>query len=421
MELIQGTRDDSNLSTKDNDDIISSMPNIVITDILNRLPIQDAVRTSILARNWRLKWTLLTQLVFDYAFIRYLVKRHHKRNNVGDDNWYDEKNISGLFPHLMGPITKFVLSIPYSKVLDVKNFYDWALILSRKGTMEFTLENSNDEMVELPTHIFSCLNLTHLKLCNCHFPSAPSSFCGFHNLLSLDVSHVTFASGFGESITNSPLLEILKIHDEEQPIEKLNLDEIFKLKNLKILSLSLYAIDSMEIPNSLSVHGGPYFPNLEELFLSLGDNEGGVEEIVSGKLLCDSFSCVKSLTLTLVDFDSSVVLRFMYEIIWGLPNLQTLTIEGLYSDYEDQSLELCTSTGQLQLLNVVFENFEGSENELFFIKNLLSCTPLLKTFTIRPDLNLLFPGAYKEKFKLAKKLLRFHRASAIADVDLDWS
>ncbi|XP_071703247.1 uncharacterized protein [Rutidosis leptorrhynchoides] len=180
----------------------------------------------------------------------------------------------------------------------------------------------------------------------------------------------------------------------------------------------------MEITNSLIVHGGPYFPNLEELVLSLGDFEGGVEELVSGKLVCDSFSCVKSLTLTFVDFDSSDVLGFMYEIIWGFPNLQTLTIKALSSDsydHEDPSLELCTLMEQLQLLNVVLENFEGLENELFFIKKLLACTPLLKKFTIRPDPTLLFPGGYEEKFKVAKKLLRFQRASAIADVDLDWS
>ncbi|XP_071728603.1 F-box/FBD/LRR-repeat protein At1g13570-like [Rutidosis leptorrhynchoides] len=274
MELIQVTRDDYYLSTKD-DDIISNMPNIIITDILNRLPIQDAVKTSILARNWRLNWTMLTQLVFDDAFIWYLRKRKDKQNNVGDDNWYDLRNISGLLPHLIGPIKKFVVIIPYGKVLDVKNLCDWVRLLSRKGILEFTLENRNEETVELPTPIFSCLNLTHLKLSNCHFPSTPPNFCGFQNLLSLDVSQVTVtvASGFCDIITNSPLLEILKIREEEESISKLNIDEIFKLKNLKVLYFPLYAIDRVEITNSLIVHGGPYFPNLEELILCLWDFE----------------------------------------------------------------------------------------------------------------------------------------------------
>ncbi|XP_071736912.1 F-box/FBD/LRR-repeat protein At1g13570-like [Rutidosis leptorrhynchoides] len=420
MELIQGTRDDSNLSTKD-DDIISSMPNIVITNIMNRLPIQDAIRTSILARNWRLKWTTLTQLVFDKDFVQYLGERQEKQDNVGDDNWYDEKNISGLFPHLMGPITKFVLTIPYGKVLDVKDFYDWVMFLSRKGIMEFTLENNNKETVELPTSIFSCRNLTHLKLSNCHFPAAPPSFRGFQNLLSLDVSQVTFASGFCDVITMSPLLEILKICDDEEPVPKVNLVDILKLKNLKVVSLPLYAIDSMEITNSLIVHGGPFLPNLEELFLSLAYFEGGVdvEEVISGKLLCDSFSRIKSLTLRYFDFDCSVMSPFVYEIIWGLPNLQTLTIYGS-SDYEDRSLELCTSMGQLQLLNVVLEYFEGSKYELFFIKKLLACTPLLKKITIRPARYRHFDG-HEEKFMVAKELLMFERASTIAKVDLDMS
>nr|GEU78759.1 copia protein [Tanacetum cinerariifolium] len=46
---------------------ISSMPDNVITNILDRLPTDDAVRTDILSRDWS-KWTLLTQLVFDEKF-----------------------------------------------------------------------------------------------------------------------------------------------------------------------------------------------------------------------------------------------------------------------------------------------------------------------------------------------------------------
>lgn len=47
------------------EDVIGSMPDDVITNIMDLLPIQDAVGTSILSRNWRIKCTLLSQLVFD--------------------------------------------------------------------------------------------------------------------------------------------------------------------------------------------------------------------------------------------------------------------------------------------------------------------------------------------------------------------
>ncbi|XVE91728.1 hypothetical protein REPUB_Repub01dG0036000 [Reevesia pubescens] len=44
---------------------ISDLPEDIIKCILARLPIQDVVRTSILSRHWRYKWTTIPVLVFD--------------------------------------------------------------------------------------------------------------------------------------------------------------------------------------------------------------------------------------------------------------------------------------------------------------------------------------------------------------------
>nr|GFB76918.1 hypothetical protein [Tanacetum cinerariifolium] len=46
----------------------------VITDIMNRLPIRDAMRTSNLASNWRFRWTMLTELVIRISQISWLSK-----------------------------------------------------------------------------------------------------------------------------------------------------------------------------------------------------------------------------------------------------------------------------------------------------------------------------------------------------------
>ncbi|XP_071711788.1 F-box/FBD/LRR-repeat protein At1g13570-like isoform X2 [Rutidosis leptorrhynchoides] len=396
MELNQGTRKASNLST--GDDIISSMPDIVITHIMNLLSIQDAVRTSILARQWRFKWTLLTQLEFGVDFVE----------GNDSDIWYDERIISRLLIRLKGPITKFFLHVPDEKeLLNVKYLHHWVLILSRKGIREFTIENFDQIPIKLPTHLYSCLELTHLKLFNCQFPPAPI-FGSFPNLLSLGLSHVTLASGFYEIISRCPRLEILELGTDPSDgfILKLKLFEIAKLTNLKTLSFPLRAVDSTPITNSLIFHLGGYFPKLEELDLNFFDCSF-VEEVVSRELVCDSFSRVKTLTLDFVDLENYQ--KFAFEIIWGCPNLQALTIR----------LNNMTM-GQLQLLNVVFYNFRGSENELFFIKNLLACTPLLKKITIYPYRCHDF-GGYKEKLMLAEKLSMFYRASAIAQVDFQCS
>ena len=56
-------------------DYISNMPDNVITNILNRFPIKDAVRTDSLARNQRFKWTLLTDVIVDDDFFYYLINK----------------------------------------------------------------------------------------------------------------------------------------------------------------------------------------------------------------------------------------------------------------------------------------------------------------------------------------------------------
>nr|GEZ63124.1 hypothetical protein [Tanacetum cinerariifolium] len=59
MEQAQGARRTSKYVPVD---IISSMPDNVITNIMDHLPILDAVRTSILSTIWRFKWTMITRI-----------------------------------------------------------------------------------------------------------------------------------------------------------------------------------------------------------------------------------------------------------------------------------------------------------------------------------------------------------------------
>nr|XP_043639684.1 F-box/FBD/LRR-repeat protein At1g13570-like [Erigeron canadensis] len=50
-------------------DRISTLPQSLIENILCLVPIKDAVRTSVLAREWRSKWTTIPKLVFsEYSF-----------------------------------------------------------------------------------------------------------------------------------------------------------------------------------------------------------------------------------------------------------------------------------------------------------------------------------------------------------------
>ena len=62
MEQVNGTNKASKYVPEE---FISSMQDNVMSNILDRLPVEDVVRTSIFSKDWRLKWTLLTQIRLD--------------------------------------------------------------------------------------------------------------------------------------------------------------------------------------------------------------------------------------------------------------------------------------------------------------------------------------------------------------------
>ncbi|KAF5762064.1 putative F-box domain, FBD domain, leucine-rich repeat domain superfamily [Helianthus annuus] len=235
MELIQGIYKASEFAPQD---FISNMPDNVVTNILDRLPVQLALRTSILSRNWRFKWTMLTQLVFDDNFFEYLTKTSAENNHGGI--------ISRLLLNVKGGIEKFVFFMP--KVIDnndVENINHWILFLSRKRIKDITLTNTNVFFpLKLPTYFFSCLELKHLKLTRC--------------------------CELGEILTRCPSLEILDMRFFFYAC-KVKLVDIVKAKNLKMLSLSVCNIDAVAISSSTIFELVGFLPKLQDLDLDFLD------------------------------------------------------------------------------------------------------------------------------------------------------
>ncbi|KAJ0823141.1 putative F-box domain, FBD domain, leucine-rich repeat domain superfamily [Helianthus annuus] len=397
MELIHGTHKASKFEAQD---FITNMPDNVVTNILDRLPVQHAVRTSILSRSWRFKWTMLSQLVFDRMFFKYLRKSKGKNNHGGV--------ISRLLLHLSGAITKFVLCI--NDVLDAEDINHWILFLSRKGIKDLTIRNGDDTPLMLPTHLFSCLELKHVHLFNCCF-NPPPTFHGFPNLLSLDLG-MDFEENvqLGEFFTKCPLLEILTM--EECNVKAV---EIAKIKNLKILSLYLCDLDNISIKSSSSIFElVDSLPKLQELHLNFENcdlTEGGDRKRFSA-----AFPCLKVLKLSSLILDNGMELLCAFELIRSFTNLQTLEITAVTNDWYFGPPPHINydATGLLQLRSVKFECLKGSENELCLIKFLLACSPFLKKIVIHRRSYI----ASHERMMFAKKLLMLHRASPAAEIDL---
>ncbi|KAJ0444996.1 putative F-box domain, FBD domain, leucine-rich repeat domain superfamily [Helianthus annuus] len=403
MELIHGAHKFGQ------EDVIGNMPDNVITNILDRLPLRDAVRTDILSKNWRFKWTMLSQLIFDERFFAHLSQTEDKNNHV--------RVISRLLLHLRGTITKFVLSIDKHgyTVLNDEDISHWILFLSRKGIKDLTIQKGDRSLLKLPIHLFSCLELKHLKLFNCYF-NPPPTFHGFPNLLSLELCMVKFESGkFGEFFTQSPVLEIL---DMSFPNSKsfVKMAEIANLASIKILSMLLcnfdYTLSSSTIFELLG-----FLPKIQELHLDFLWCK--LTEDAAKKRFPINFPSLKTLKLTRIDLSDEIMLSFAFELIGSFQNLEILEITA--RDLVDSptpeicSLEVDYNTmGSLKLRSVVFTYYKGSENELCLVKYLLACSPFLKKIVIRPCSFL----ESDKKFMFARKLLKLHRASSAVDIDL---
>nr|XP_043617451.1 F-box/FBD/LRR-repeat protein At1g13570-like [Erigeron canadensis]XP_043617452.1 F-box/FBD/LRR-repeat protein At1g13570-like [Erigeron canadensis] len=300
------------------EDYISSMPENVIVNVMDRLPVKDAVGTSILSTSWRFKWTLLTKLILDVDFFD------------GLDNHFDKNNITKLLLHLKGPVTNFKLFVSNRFKIDFEDIYHWVMLLSGlRGLMELTLMNWR-QLVRLPTHLFSCLELRHLTFNRCVFPHG---FLGFPKLLSLHLEHVYIPDHrCGELIAQCPLLETLQISSWNANLGGvLKLVEIAKLKNLKELCLSLCLLDNLTMLKLSTVFQQmSLLPKLQELSLDF-ENCKFLPEDVALYLVSSNFPFLKTLELWEMDFSSVSMLSCAFGILFGCANLQNLSITAIYN------------------------------------------------------------------------------------------
>uniref|UniRef100_A0A7N1A645 F-box domain-containing protein n=2 Tax=Kalanchoe fedtschenkoi TaxID=63787 RepID=A0A7N1A645_KALFE len=180
------------MRSEDAVDRISKLPDNLQESILERLPIKDAVRTSILSRKWRYIWTVRERLNFGEAFASLIPKFAAKK--------YVRIIHRILFLH-HGPVEYVSLIIPKGVTADFIDLNSWLLILSRKGVQELEIDVFGylETEVSLCSSLFQCHSLKFLKLSYFEL-KPPSDFCGFFRLVTLHLLHVTISSDLLSSL-----------------------------------------------------------------------------------------------------------------------------------------------------------------------------------------------------------------------------
>ncbi|KAB5526782.1 hypothetical protein DKX38_020629 [Salix brachista] len=406
-------------------DRISSLPGHVLDQILSVLPIRDAVKTSSLSSKWRYKWSHIPHLVFDTQCA----------SITSEDQTTVKNKLVSIIDHVLllhnGPIYKFKLS--HRDLLGVSDIDRWILHLSRGSTKEFVLEIWKGQRYRLPSCLFSFENLIHLELFNCLL-KPPSAFKGFRNLKSLHLQHVTLSlEAFENLISRCALLERLTL---------MNFDG---LTHLKINAPNLQFFDVGGVFDDVSFENTLLLTQVTIALYENVKNDQNVCRRSSSKLLSFFVNLphIRRLKLHNYFLKNLAMSKIPSTLPKSWVDLNYISIHINFNDFEESSvafclLKSCPNLQEIEMLGrpeeqavvkpltgcwgddnwkslfgqlrqVKIAGISGTRSELDCIKFLLSNSPVLEQMTVRPAPN-------EGGLELVKELLRFRRASILAEV-----
>nr|KAJ0226834.1 hypothetical protein LSAT_V11C100032450 [Lactuca sativa] len=408
------------------EDNLSNLPEHLIDSIIERLPIEDVVRTSIISKKWRYRWTTMRVLVFDKNF----------SNKFASNGDFGRNRFIGIINKVLflhnGPILKFHLHISYIFHDSLQAIGQWMSFLSRNGVTELVLTYSNQHY-ELPSYVFSCLDLTKLELRNCIY-KPPLEFNGFLNLKELNLEDVDFGTSCGNKI-NLPKLKKLFLFSCKN-VYKFNI-KATKLRKLTVIAcpdaLLLGLLDSpclisvfissqdytQDFVGVEKMNLATMLSNLPRLRYIYTDSNFIMSLVVEKipKLLPHAISRLKHMWLIRFQVDDLDQLDVALCLLRNSPKLEKLTVTHLMEHHIDvgpasNRLESpnCLDCTLDQLQVVEMRHLRGSKPELLFIKLLLAHSPSLNKFTITPNGDL----DAKKIHDIAKDVMQFPRASTKA-------
>ena len=188
-------------------DRLSNLPRSLIELILERLPVHDVARMSILSKTWRDVWVMHPHLVLDELFFKQLVsKKVSKKDKLAQVSQVS-RTISNILLVHTGPILKFHLFIPRDLPLHQCVDVDFWIKNISNVVRKLELFIEPFTVYKIPLYLFSCSELTHLHLTKCIL-NPPHKFGGFCNLISVKLqdSAITADMSFGTQLKKLELI-----------------------------------------------------------------------------------------------------------------------------------------------------------------------------------------------------------------------
>ncbi|CAM0148584.1 unnamed protein product [Urochloa decumbens] len=365
-------------------DLFSSLPEEHQDEILRRLPLRDAVRTSALSRGWRRRWESVPRLA--------LVFPDGTPPGVVD---------RVLLCHTGRGVSRFAFQVVDDA--SASHAGHWLLALSRRGVLSIDLRSCPPNRLTphtLHSSIFSCTRLVSLHLEHFCLPPLPVGFAGFPVLEDLYLREIKLPDDrdgqLQAIIHGSPLLRVLYLEHEQYPQGGC----VIQAPNLRSLTLNIPWNDGWRFGELPCLHDAcicvdGYDEEDEQDFGELLAQLAQVEELTLQSPFCDkwytevkidmtpfTFYNLKSLELSTL-FNNMNQMLVMFCLLKSSPNLERLKVES--RDYGDVNWKLLSA----QWTNGMCSNLQDVQITGFddvlpmpFIKLILSKASRLRTLSV---------------------------------------
>ncbi|CAL5025349.1 unnamed protein product [Urochloa decumbens] len=369
--------------------LFSSLPEEHQDEILRRLPLPDAVRTSALSRAWRRRWESVPGLALSFP------------------NGTPPGVVDGvLLCHTGGAVSSFAFIVDNASASHAGR---WLVALSRRGVQSIDLRRprpyprilSRRRPPTLHSSIFSCAHLVSLHLQEFCLPPLPVGFAGFPVLEDLYLSEIKLPPNregqLQAIIHGSPLLRVLYLEYVQDPvggcvIQAPNLHSLtfissenkgWRFGELPCLDACICYVDEYDEDEQDFGELLARVAQVEELTLHLPwctEWENGVNVHMAPF----TFYNLKSLELSIA-FDCMSQMLVMFSLLKSSPNLDKLKVQFREYEEEFEHGELLSA----QWTNGMCSNLQDVEILSFdyylpmdFIKLILSKASRLRTLSL---------------------------------------
>ncbi|KAJ4813318.1 F-box family protein [Rhynchospora pubera] len=352
----------------------------IIENILIKLPIKEAVRTSVLSSKWKSSWASIPDLVFT--------------GKISESELI--RSVDSVLLLHQGSILKFEL---VSRQLACDEAINrWLLALSKNGLKDLRLIFYIFKDCLVPSSLFSCHKLERLEISGCTI-NAPECFHGLELLRHLTLgTYILEGVTIEKFVSSCPLLESLTLFGVKHDrliIRAPNLKQLILLESFNDLMLETPKLSSATIfafPRDFGddgckgklLHTIGALSNIEELRIDSQFCKYLATRLIPKKLPVTFFH-LKKLSIHLNSRSKMVETALC--IFRNAPNLKTL---GVFVPsqivWEEQRITSISILKKLEV--VVILGFADNASLLAFSKFIFSTTPKLEKLVIdREDIN----------------------------------